>query len=93
MNLMAFLPLSRSNSKINGNQVNFGTIDFQPHPPTLAPVFANLDQEMDPTIGSFSFRVGSLDSIHLSDPVNLSPLGGKTAVAATSEILWAYPVR
>jgi hypothetical protein len=93
MNSTTFSPSSRRNSKIDGNQVNFGTIDFQPHPPTLALVFANLDQEMDLTIGSFNFCIGSLDSIRLSDPVNLSLSGGKTAVAATSETLWAYPAR
>jgi hypothetical protein len=43
MNSTAFLLLSKSNSKIDGNQITFGAIDFQPHPPTIAPVFANLD--------------------------------------------------
>jgi hypothetical protein len=75
---------SKSNSKIDGNQVTFRTVDFQPHPPTLALVFANLDHEMDLTIGSVNFCVGSLGSIRLSDPINLGPSAGKTAVAATS---------
>jgi hypothetical protein len=52
-NSMAFLLSSKNNSKINGN-ITFGVVDFQPHPPTLTPVFANLDQEMDMTIGSFN---------------------------------------
>jgi hypothetical protein len=43
IDLMAFSLLSKSNSKIDGNQITFGTIDFQPHPPTLAPVFASLE--------------------------------------------------
>jgi hypothetical protein len=59
MNSMTFSPSSKSNSKIDGNHVNFGTVDFQPHPPTLALVFANLDKEMDLTIRSFNFHVGS----------------------------------
>jgi hypothetical protein len=63
MNLMAFSLPASSNSKVDGNQISFGTIDFQPHPTTLTPVFASLDQEMDLTIGSLSFRVGSLGSI------------------------------
>jgi hypothetical protein len=40
MNLMAFLPSSKRNSKINEKQITFGAVDFQPHPLTLAPVFA-----------------------------------------------------
>jgi hypothetical protein len=39
---------------------------------------------MDLTIGSFNFRVESLGSILLSDPVSLGPSAGKTAVVATS---------
>jgi hypothetical protein len=85
MNSTVFLPSSKSNSKIDGNQVNFGTVDFQPHLPTLAPVFTNLDQEMDLTIGSFNFCVRSLGSLRLSDPINLGPSIGKTAVAETLE--------
>jgi hypothetical protein len=84
MNSMAFSPSSKSNSKIDGNQVTFGTVDFQPHPPTLAAIFANLDEEMDLTIGSFNFHVGSLRSIRLSDLISSGPSAGKTAVATTS---------
>jgi hypothetical protein len=83
MNSTAFSPSSKSNSKIDSNQVNFGTVDFQPHRPTLAPVFANLDQEMDQMIGSFNLRVGSLGSIRLSDLISLGPSAGKTTDAAT----------
>jgi hypothetical protein len=85
MNSTAFLPPSKSSLKINGNQTTFGAVDFQPHPPTVAPVFANLDQEMDLTIGSFHFRVGSLGSICLLDPINSGPSAGKTAIVTTSE--------
>jgi hypothetical protein len=81
----AFSPSSKSNSKIDRNKVTFGTIDFQPYPPTLVPAFENLDQEMDLTIGSFNFRAWSLSSLHLSDPNPSGPSAGKTAVAATSE--------
>jgi hypothetical protein len=85
MKLMAFSPTSKSSSTIDENQITFGVIDFQPHPLTLAPVFANLDQEMDLTIESFNFCVGSLGSVRLSDPTNLGPSAEKTAVATTSE--------
>jgi hypothetical protein len=56
-----FLP-SKSNSKIEGNQITFGAIDFQPCKPTLAPVFANLDQYVcNVKLGSFC----SWKSIHV----------------------------
>jgi hypothetical protein len=77
MNSTAFLLPVNSNLKVDGNQTYFGTVDFQPHPPTLTPVFASLDQEMDLTIGILNFRVGSLDSIHLSDPSKIGSLGRK----------------
>jgi hypothetical protein len=85
MNSTVFLLPANSNSKVDGNQISFGTEDFQPHPPTLTPVFASLDQEMDLTIGSLSFRVGSLGSIRLSDPTKSDPSTGKTAPMAISE--------
>jgi hypothetical protein len=43
MNLTTLLLLSRSNSKIDGNQIALGAEDFQPNKPTLAPAFASLD--------------------------------------------------
>jgi hypothetical protein len=82
MNLMAFSLLANSNSKVDENQISFGTIDFQPHPPTLSPVFASLDQEMDLMIRSLNFHVGSLGTIRLSDPS-----AGETATMAISESL------
>jgi hypothetical protein len=87
MNSTAFSPTSKSHTKIDGNHITFGAVDFQPHPPTLAPVFANLDQEMDLTIGSFNLCVGSLGSVCHSDPINLGPSVGKTVNAATSKTL------
>jgi hypothetical protein len=85
MNSMIFLPSSKSNSKIDGNQIAFGAVDFQKHPPTLALVFASLDQEMDLTIESLTFRVGSLGSARFSDTINLGPSAGKTTIAVASE--------
>jgi hypothetical protein len=40
---------------------------------------------MDPTMGSFNFRVGSLGSIRLSDSMKSGPSAGRIAVAATPE--------
>jgi hypothetical protein len=85
MNSMAFSLPANNNLKVDGNQISFGTVDFQPHPPTLTLVFASLDQEMDLTIGSLSFRVGSLRSICLSNPTKSDPLAGKTVTMAISE--------
>jgi hypothetical protein len=85
MNSTAFLLLASSNLKADGNQISFGTIDFQPHPPTLTPVFASLDQEMDLTIGSLNFCVGSLGSIRLLDSTESNPSAAKTATMAISE--------
>jgi hypothetical protein len=85
MNSTVFSLLSNTNLKIDENQITFGAVDFQPHPPTLAPVFASLDQEMDLTIRSLNFRVGSLGLVRLSDPINSDPSAEKTASAAKSE--------
>jgi hypothetical protein len=77
---MPFLLPANSNSKVDENQISFGTVDFNPHPPNLTLVFASLDQKMDLTIGSLNFRVGSLGSIRLSDPS-----AGKTATMTISK--------
>jgi hypothetical protein len=87
MNSTAFLLPANSNSKVDGNEISFRTVDFQPHPPTFTPVFASLDQEIDLTIGSLNFRIGSLGSIRLSDPTKLDPSARKTATIAMSESL------
>jgi hypothetical protein len=79
MNSTAFSLLYNNNSKIDGNQITFGAVDFQPHPPTLALIFASLEQEMDLTIGNLNFHVGSLGSVRLSDPINSGSSAGKTA--------------
>jgi hypothetical protein len=85
MNSMAFSLSPNGNTRIDGNQITFGAVDFQPHPPTLTLVFASLDQEMDLKIGSLNFPVGSLGSIRLSDPINSGPSAGKTVSVARSE--------
>jgi hypothetical protein len=85
MNLMTFSLLANSNSKVDRNQISFGTIDFQLHPPTLTPIFASLDQEIDLTIGSLNFRVGSLGSTRLPDSTKSDPFTGKTVTITISE--------
>jgi hypothetical protein len=85
MNSTAFLLSANSNSKVDRNQISFGTVDFQPHPPTLTLVFASLDKDMDLMIGSLSFCIGSLGSIRLSDPMKSDPSAGKTMTMAMSK--------
>jgi hypothetical protein len=85
MNSTAFLLSTNSNSKIGGNQVTSEALDFQPHPSTLTPVFASLDQEIDLMIGSLNFCVGSLGTIRLSDLTKSGPSAEETTSAAISE--------
>jgi hypothetical protein len=44
-----------------------------------------MDQDMDLTIGSLNFHVGSLGSIRLSDPVKPGPSGSEPKTVAMSE--------
>jgi hypothetical protein len=85
MNSTTFSFLANSNSKVNRNQISFGTVDFQPHPPTLTLIFAVLEQKMDLTIGRLNFCVGSLGSIRLSDLTKSDSPAGTTAEIAISE--------
>jgi hypothetical protein len=85
MNSTAFSLIANNNSKVDGNQISLGTVDFQPHPPTLTPVFASLGQEMDLTIGSLNFHVGSLGSTRLSDSTKSDPSAEKTATIEMTE--------
>jgi hypothetical protein len=85
MNSTAFSLSANSNLKFDENQISFGTVDFQPHQPNLTSVFTSLDQEMDLTIGSLNFCVGSLGSIRLSDPMKSGLSAEKTATMEMSE--------
>jgi hypothetical protein len=49
------------------------------------PIFENMDQDMDLTIGSLNFRVGSLGLIRLSDPTKPGPLASESKIVAVSE--------
>jgi hypothetical protein len=73
MNLMAFSPLASNNPEVNKIQIPFETVDFQPHQSSFTQVFESMDQDMDLTIGSLNFRVGSLGSIRISDPMKTGP--------------------
>jgi hypothetical protein len=88
MNSMAFSLLANSSSEVDENQISFRTIDFQPHPSNFTPIFESMDQDMDLTIGSLNFRVGSLGSICFSDPAkpDLSASEAKIAAMLVSSV-------
>jgi hypothetical protein len=44
-----------------------------------------MDEDMDLTIRSLNFRVGSLGSIRLSDPVKLGPSASESKTVAMTE--------
>jgi hypothetical protein len=85
MNSMAFLLLANSNPEVNEIQIPFRTIDFQPHQSSFTQVFESMDQDLDLTIGSLNFRVGSLGSICLSDPVKPGPSASEPKTVVMSE--------
>jgi hypothetical protein len=82
MNSMAFSPLANSNPEVDKIQIPFGTIDFQPHQSNFTQVFGSMDEDMDLTIGSLNFRVGSLGSICLSDLVKPGPSASESKTVA-----------
>jgi hypothetical protein len=84
MNSTAFSLLANSNPEVDEIQIPFGTVDFQPHQSSFTQVFKSMDQDMDLTIGSLNFRVGSLGSIHLSDPAKPGPSASEPETVAMS---------
>jgi hypothetical protein len=85
MNSTAFPLLADNNSQVDEIQIPFGTINFQPHQSSFTQVFENMDQDMDLTIGSLNFHVGSLGSIRLSDPTKTGPSASEPETVAMSE--------
>jgi hypothetical protein len=79
------LLLANNSPEVDGNQISFGTVNFQPHPQNFTPIFESLDQDMDLTVESLNFRVGSLGSIRLSDPVNPDLWASEAKTIAMSE--------
>jgi hypothetical protein len=85
MNSAAFSLLANRNLEVDEIQIPFGTVDFQPHQLSFTQVFESMDQDMDLTIGSLNFRVGSLGSIRLSHPVKPDPSASEPKTIAMSE--------
>jgi hypothetical protein len=85
MNSMAFSLSANNNLQVDAIQIPFGTVDFQPHQSSCTQVFESMDQDMDLTIGSLNFCVGSLGSIRLSDPTKSDPSASEPKTVAMSE--------
>jgi hypothetical protein len=85
MNSTAFSLLANSGPKVDGNQISFRTVDFQPHPSNFTPIFESLDQDMDLMIESLNFCVGSLGSIRHSDLAKSDPSTSEAKTIAMSE--------
>jgi hypothetical protein len=85
MNSMAFSLSANSNPQVDKIQIPFGTVNFQPHQSSFTQVFESMDQDMDLTIGSLNFCVGSLGSILLSDPMKSDPSAREPKTVAMSE--------
>jgi hypothetical protein len=85
MNSAAFLLLANSSPEADEIQIPFGTINFQPYQPSFTQVFESVDQDMDLTIGSLNFHVGSLGSIRLLDPAKPGPSASEPKTVAMAE--------
>jgi hypothetical protein len=85
MNSTAFSLIANNISEVDKNQISLGTIDFQPHQSNFTPIFESMDQDMDLTIGSLNFCVGSLGSIRLSDPAKPGPSASESKTIVVSE--------
>jgi hypothetical protein len=85
MNSTAFSFSANSNPQVDEIQIPFGTGDFQPHQSSFTQVFESMDQDMDLTIGSLNFCVGSLGSIRLLDPTRPDPLASEPETVAMTE--------
>jgi hypothetical protein len=85
MNSTDFLLLANNNSQVDKIQIPFGTVDFQPRQSSFTQVFESMDQDMDLTIGSPNFHVGSLGSIRFSDPMKTGPSASEPETLAMSE--------
>jgi hypothetical protein len=85
INSTAFSLSASNNSQVDEIQIPFGTVDFQPHQSSFTQVFESMDQDMDLMIGSLNFRVGSLGSICLSDPMKTDPSASEPETVAMAE--------
>jgi hypothetical protein len=85
MNLTAFLLLANRNPEVDEIQIPFAIVDFQHHQSSFTQVFESMDQDMDLTIGSLNYRIGSLGSIRLSNPAKSGSSASEPMIVAMSE--------
>jgi hypothetical protein len=85
MNSTAFSLSANSNPQVDEIQIPFGTVDFQPHQSSFTQVFKSMDQDVDLTIGSLNFHIGSLGLIRLSGPTKPDPLTSEPEIVAMSK--------
>jgi hypothetical protein len=85
MNSTAFSFSASSNPQVDKIQIPFGTVNFPPHQSSFTQVFESMDQDMDLTIRSLNFCVGSLGSIRLSDPMKSDPSASEPKTVAMSK--------
>jgi hypothetical protein len=90
MNSTTFSLLASNNSQVDEIHIPFRTVDFQPHQSSFTQVFESMDQDMDLTIGSLNFCIGSLGSIRLSDPIKTGPSASEPETVAMSESSEGY---
>jgi hypothetical protein len=63
-----FFAFSQQQSRSRRKPDIFQDRQFSTSPVNFTPVFKSMDQDIDLTIGSLNFHIGSLGSIRLSDP-------------------------
>ena len=67
-----------------GNQIQPDLVDFVPHPPARLHAYANLEESMEMTFGSFRFLVGKEGSHRFSAPIFSGPLAAKPDYSGSS---------
>jgi hypothetical protein len=93
MNSTAFSLLANGNPEVDEIQIPFGTVNFQPHQSNFTQVFESMDQDMDLTIGSLNFRVGSLGLIRLLDLAKPGPSTSESKTKTMSKSSEALPAK
>jgi hypothetical protein len=82
--ILAVFSSPSDNLTIFGGKIRSGSTDLCPQPPTPLSAVDNFDREINLMIGSFNFRVRSICTTRLSDPICLGPLTEISASAAAS---------
>ena len=67
-----------------GNQIQPDLVDFVPHPPAHLHAYANLEESMEMTFGSFRFLVGKEGSHRFSAPIFSGPLAAEPDYSGSS---------